>query len=297
MIFLRMWRWFSKLDQFHHEGACIHWIFIVTVNCILFFIYQRYSVQSKIGVLLHVYCCSGEQCGLRVFLTGCSWFFFSIFWHAYLTSTATTKTSFYYLLLSNFFGISLVSKSQEKNRRGISISIINFKSLLYIYVHTSRRTFKEKTLEEIMDIVALSPLIMISRCFALWCWVVVVVYLSANIHANKVVCKTFFIYSKIWKEKSSEGCCNGRCRSKDGVFWGKYNEHIKYDCIFNRILKDSVALKCKHDTKRCGYNKETQSVFDRWLLGFFELCLRLYVFRHTCFSETRFRMEGNRYNI
>lgn len=92
-----------------------------------------------------------------------------------------------------------------------------------------------------MDIVALSPLIMISRCFALWCWVVVVVYLSANIHANKVVCKTFFIYSKIWKEKSSEGCCNGRCRSKDGVFWGKYNEHIKYDCIFNRILKDSVA--------------------------------------------------------
>lgn len=46
--------------------------------------------------------------------------------------------------------------------------------------------------------------------------------------------------------------------------------------------------------KENGYNKETQSVFDRWLLGFFELCLRLYVFRHTCFSETRFRMEGNR---
>lgn len=172
MIFVRMWRWFSKLDQFHHEGAGIHWIFIVTVNCILFFIYQRYSVQSKIGVLLHVlYCCSGEQFGLRVFLTGCSWFFFSIFWHAYLTSTVTTKTSFYYLLLSNFFGISLVSKSQEKNRRGISISIINFKSLLYIYVHTSRRTFKEKTLEDIMDIVALSPLMLCSVMLSSSCCV------------------------------------------------------------------------------------------------------------------------------
>lgn len=72
------------------------------------------------------------------------------------------QQNIYYLLWSNFFGISLVSKSQEKNRRGISISIINFKSLLYIYVHTSRRTFKEKTLEDIMDIVALSPLMLCS---------------------------------------------------------------------------------------------------------------------------------------
>lgn len=30
--------------------------------------------------------------------------------------------------------------------------------------------------------------------------------------------------------------------------------------------------------KENGYNKETQSVFDRWLLGFFELCLMFYMF-------------------
>lgn len=112
-------------------------------------------------------------------------------------------------------------------------------------------------LEEIMDIVVFSFLIMISFCIVLWCWVVVVVYFLVNKYVNKVVCKIFFIYFKIWKEKLSEGCCNGRCCFRDGVFWGKYNEYIKYDCIFDRIFKDFVVLKCKYnDIKRCGYNKE-----------------------------------------
>lgn len=49
MIFLRMWRWFSKLDQFHHEGACIHWIFIVHL-IVFFFLFiwgTRFRVRSE----------------------------------------------------------------------------------------------------------------------------------------------------------------------------------------------------------------------------------------------------------
>lgn len=53
----------------------------------------------------------------------------------------------------------------------------------------------------------------------------------------------------------------GDAASRMACFWGKYNEHIKYDCIFNRILKDSVALKCKHDTKRIKATTRKHNLF------------------------------------